>query len=81
MNHSDIVNALTRLYPEAKWELNGDNFDNLVWLESSSKPTKEIIEAEINNPTPVPEPTVPEKLALVGLSVNDLKAALGLGSN
>ena len=29
-------------------------------------------------PIPVPEPTIQEKLASVGLDVNDLKAALGL---
>ena len=31
-----------------------------------------------HNPTPPAEPTVAEKLASVGLSVSDLKAALGL---
>jgi hypothetical protein len=31
-----------------------------------------------HNPTPPSEPTVAEKLASVGLSVSDLKAALGL---
>jgi len=30
---------------------------------------------------PEPEPTVAEKLASVGLSINDLKTALGLGNN
>jgi len=31
-----------------------------------------------HNPTPPAEPTITEKLASVGLSVDDLKAALGL---
>jgi len=31
-----------------------------------------------HNPTPPSEPTLAEKLASVGLSVDDLKAALGL---
>lgn len=31
-----------------------------------------------HNPTPPTEPTIAEKLASVGLSVDDLKAALGL---
>ena len=39
------------------------------------------IEAEIANPTPKPEPTIDQKLSSVGLSVADLKSALGLGTN
>ena len=33
---------------------------------------------DAHNPTPPSEPTISEKLASVGLSVDDLKAALGL---
>jgi len=33
---------------------------------------------EAHNPTPAPEPTVEDKLASVGLSLTDLKSALGL---
>jgi hypothetical protein len=33
---------------------------------------------EAHNPTPPSEPTIVQKLASVGLSVDDLKAALGL---
>lgn len=40
---------------------------------------KELLDAfAAHNPTPPAEPTVTEKLASVGLSVSDLKAALGL---
>jgi hypothetical protein len=31
----------------------------------------------LHNPIPLPEPTVAEKLASVGLSIEELKAALG----
>jgi hypothetical protein len=36
------------------------------------------VAAEIANPTPKPSLTISDKLAIVGLSVDDLKAALGL---
>lgn len=40
---------------------------------------KELLDAfAAHNPTPPAEPTITEKLASVGLSVDDLKAALGL---
>ncbi len=79
MKHEEITRALNVLVPETKWMLSGDNFENIVWLdETEPKPTLEQVKAEIANPTPRPELTVIEKLASVGLSVDDLKAALGL---
>lgn len=82
MKHEEITRALNVLVPETKWMLSGDNFENIVWLdETEPKPTLQQVEAEIANPTPKPELTVIEKLASVGLSVNDLKEALGLGAN
>lgn len=36
---------------------------------------------EAHIPAPIVEPTIREKLASVGLSITDLKAALGLGVN
>ena len=50
-----------------------------LWLDIAKKDetkAKAIIDAHI--PKPVPEPTVVEKLASVGLNLEDLKAALGL---
>ena len=53
---------------------NGD-----FWLDIDAKDTakaQEVLDAHI--PKPRPEPTIEDKLASVGLSLNDLKAALGL---
>jgi len=54
---------------------NGD-----FWLEV--KPTDESAAASVvaahNGTTVAPEPTIVEKLASVGLSIDDLKVALGL---
>lgn len=53
--------------------------DGDFWLDIDTKDTakaQEVLDA--HKPKPRPEPTVAEKLASVGLSLPDLKAALGL---
>jgi len=79
MTHSQIVKALKDTRFNSEWTLNGDDYESLEWLDTQqAKPTKAEIENAIVNPLPEPELTVQEKLALVGLSVDDLKQALGL---
>ena len=73
----EIGKALQQIAPNAEWTLAGENLDDLVWLDKASQPSKEAIMAAIANPLPEPEPTVAEKLASVGLSLEELKAALG----
>ena len=49
------------------------------WLDIAVKDStkaQEVLDAHI--PKPKPEPTIEEKLASVGLSLTDLKSALGL---
>ena len=77
MKHSEIIRAINVLAPEAEWTLSGDDFADVIWLdETELKPTLEQVKAEIANPTPKPELTISEKLAIVGLSIEELKAAL-----
>ena len=77
--HKEIAKALVALRPNSEWALRGDDYSNLEWLDDKQlPPTWAEVEAEINNPTPIPEPTVQEKLASVGLNLDDLKEALGL---
>lgn len=74
-----ITKALISLRPDADWTLKGDDYAQINWLDTAqTKPTLAEVEAEIANPTPRPEPTIDQKLASVGLSLTDLKAALGL---
>ena len=75
-----ISKALQVISPGAEWSLLGDDYDDLVWLSEGNKPTWAQVEAEINNPTPPPEPTIEQKLASVGLSLDELKSAI-LGGN
>jgi hypothetical protein len=79
MTNEQISKALTDLRPKAEFALTGDSLDGLEWLDKTqSKPTNAEIEHAIANPLPEPELTVSEKLASVGLSIDDLKVALGL---
>jgi hypothetical protein len=74
-----IAKALLILRPNAEWSLLGDDYADINWLDTKqSQPTLAEVEAEIANPTPQPEPTISDKLAAAGLSVDDLKVALGL---
>ena len=50
-----------------------------LWLDIDAKDTakaQKVLDAHI--PKPRPEPTIEDKLASVGLSLTDLKSALGL---
>ena len=79
MTNKEITRALTILRPKAQWTLHGDNFNDINWLDTEqTQPTLAEIEAEIKNPAPLNEPTVEDKLSSVGLSIDDLKAALGI---
>jgi hypothetical protein len=78
MTHKEIIKALFDLMPDAQYAFSGDNYEDIQWLDERAKPTLAAIQAAITNPLPEPEPTVGDKLASVGLSLPDLKAALGL---
>jgi len=75
MNNLSIEQALQIIRPGAEWVMRGGNYENLEWLDTKqSKPTLAEIEA-----APAPkEPSVADKLASVGLNLDDLKVALGL---
>ena len=78
MKHTEILKALKDLLPNAEYVLTGEDYESITWLDKRPKPTLAQIEAAIASPLPEPEPTVADKLASVGLSVTDLKSALGL---
>jgi hypothetical protein len=74
-----IANAIIALRPKAEWSLSGEDYAAIQWLDKKqSQPTLAEVEAEIANPTPQPELTLDDKLSSVGLSIADLKVALGL---
>ena len=75
MSHKAITNGLLALGFNSGWVVNGEEIT--LWENPEPQPTiEEILEAAENYIEPTP--TVAEKLASVGLSVDDLKTALGL---
>ena len=40
----DYAAILTRKF-KANWALDGDNYEGLIWLDESEKPTKELLES------------------------------------
>jgi hypothetical protein len=66
------------LVPTGEWILRGDDISELEWLnESIPRPSDTDIAMEMARLDSI-EPTIEEKLNQVGLSISDLKNALGL---
>lgn len=76
MTHNEIKKALADLLPNAIYVLVGEDYENIQWLDTRPKPTAAEISAAIANPLPEPEPTLSDKLAGLGVSIEELKAAL-----
>jgi hypothetical protein len=55
-----------------------DFADGTIGFETNNENTAAAVVAAHNGTTIAPEPTIEDKLASVGLNLNDLKAALGL---
>jgi hypothetical protein len=71
----EITNGLLQLGFSNGWVVNGNEI--VLWEHSAPIPSLEDI-LEASKSYVQPEPTVADKLASVGLSLDDLKAALGL---
>ena len=75
MTNKKIVNGLVALGFNSNWVVTGEEIT--LWENAEPQPTLEaILEAAKDYIEPVP--TVADKLASVGLSVDDLKSALGI---
>ena len=70
-----IINGLNALGFDSGWALSGEEI--ILWENAEPQPTKQAI-LEAAKDYVEPEPTVAEKLASVGLTIDDLKSALGL---
>jgi hypothetical protein len=82
LNGSELRNELRNAGIEISddmFAIEDDNAGNILLAISESDAEKaEAVVAAHNGTTVAPEPTVADKLASVGLNLDDLKAALGL---
>lgn len=76
MTHNAINKAIKDLVPNAQYVLSGIDYENIDWLDKRPKPTMAEITAAIAKPLPESEPTLAEKLSGLGVSIEELKAAL-----
>jgi len=88
---TDYAAVLTANYPDALWTLDGDNYDGLTWLSDTPKPTQ----AELDAAWPAVQQaqadavvaqeaarqSAIDKLAALGLTVDEISAAFGLENN
>jgi len=81
MKNQYLTQAIFNLAPNAEFVFNDGDLTTLQWhTPQIEQPTNAAILSEAQRLADLPpvEPTVTEKLASVGLSIDDLKAALGL---
>ena len=75
MANKEIINGLLQLGFNSGWVISSEEIT--LWENPEPQPTmEEILEAAKDYVEPIP--TVADKLASVGLSIDDLKIALGL---
>ena len=85
---TDYTAVLTANYPDAKWTLDGDTYAGLTWLSDSPKPTQAELDAAWPAVQQARQDAVAaeaaakqsaiDKLAALGLSLDEIRAAFGL---
>lgn len=83
----DYTAILVRRYPDTKWTLNADDYDQLTWLCDSPKPSKSELDAlwdevraeiaaKAQTKVAARESAI-AKLSALGLDVEEITALLG----
>ena len=88
---TDYAAVLAANYPDAEWTLNGDTYDGLTWLSDSPKPTRQELDAawpavqqaqaDAAAARDAAKQSAIDKLAALGLTVDEISAAFGLGGD
>ena len=88
---TDYTAVLVANYPGAQWSLSDNDYDTLDWLDDTPKPTQ----AELDAAWPAVQQaqadavaadeaakqSAVDKLAALGLTVDEIRVAFGLGGN
>ena len=85
---TDYAAVLSENYPDAEWTLDGDDYDGLTWLSDTPKPTRQELDdawpavqqaqADAVAADQEAKQSAIDKLAALGLSVDEIRAAFGL---
>jgi ribosomal protein S11 len=87
---TDYAAVLVANYPSAQWSLSGNDYDTLVWHDDTPKPTQAELdaawpalqqaEADAVAAKQAARQSAIDKLAALGLTVDEISAAFGLDS-
>jgi len=85
---TDYAAVLTANYPGSEWTLNGDTYDGLTWLSDTPKPSQQELDdawpavqqaqADAVVAKEAARQSAIDKLAALGLTVDEISAAFGL---
>ena len=88
---TDYAAVLVANYPGSEWTLEGDTYDGLTWLSETPKPTQKALDdawpavqqaqADAIAAKEAAKQSAINKLAALGLTVDEISAAFGLGDN
>jgi len=87
----DYATILITDYPEAQWSLTGNDYDTLIWYDDTPKPSQAELDAawpavqqarqDATAAEAAAKQSAIDKLAALGLSVDEIRAAFGLEGN
>jgi hypothetical protein len=87
----DYATILITNYPEAQWSLTGNDYDTLIWYDDTPKPSQAELDAawpavqqarqDATAAEAAAKQSAIDKLAALGLSVDEIRAAFGLEGN
>jgi hypothetical protein len=88
---TDYAAVLSENYPGSQWTLNGDDYEGLTWMSDSPKPSKADLDAawpavqqaraDAKEAQEAARQSAIDKLAALGLTVDEITAAFGLAGS
>ena len=88
---TDYITVLNANYPGAQWTLSGNDYDTLIWHDDTPKPLQEELDAawpavqqaqaDAVAAEEATRQSAVDKLAALGLTVDEIRVAFGLGGN
>ena len=88
---TDYIEVLKADYPAAQWSLRGNDYDTLIWHDDTPKPSKADLDAawpavqqaqaDAVAADEAARQSAIDKLAALGLSVDEIRVAFGLAGS